>query len=66
MSQTPQEKLNELRDKLRQFRNRLLNHPDFAVLQNLWIELGINDLIAFDGTYPNARTTAGAKEGSGH
>ena len=56
----------ELRSRCRQFEARLMSHGDFKVLQELWAELGIPGLILFDGTYPNARTTAGAKEGSGH
>lgn len=65
-SDSSQGTLAELRDKCRQFEVRLMSHADFVVLQDLWAELCIPGLILFDGTYPNARTTAGAKEGSGH
>lgn len=59
------DKLNELREKCREFETRLMGHPDFAVLQKLWLELGLKELVAFDGTYSGGRTVAGAKEGAG-
>jgi len=60
------DKLNDLREKCREFQVRLLSHPDFVVLQKLWADLGIGPLIVFDGTYTGQRKIAGAKEGVGY